>query len=425
MKKLLVLIALLVPMCLRAQTLTSDSLTRADLEALGVRFSNNNRVTLLESGCIKFDDMFKAIRQARHFIHLEYFNFRNDSIGHALFKLLGEKAKEGVRVRALFDGWGNVSNNQPLKRWHLDSIRATGVEIFEFDPMRFPWGNHAYHRDHRKIVVIDGVMAYTGGMNVADYYLHGIPELYGQWRDMHMRIEGDAVTEYERIFRTMWAEVTGEWLDGPEYYPGEVNDVSSIYFSGLKTDTTRTAGHKVVGVVDREPLVQPKSIRKAYIAAIDNAQESIQLVNPYPTMVRSVKRALYRALKRGVKVEFMISSKSDIPISPNVSAMQMKRLFDRGADIFFYQNGFHHTKVMMVDGRYCTIGSANLNSRSLSWDYEVNAFVMDAPTTAELSRLFEADKKESIRLTADNWHELTTWQYRLVGRLFSLVTGFL
>ncbi len=424
MRNLLVLLFLLLPACLQAQPLTSDSLTRADLEALGVRFSDNNRVTLLESGCAKFDDMFKAIRQARHFIHLEYFNFRNDSIGHALFDLLGEKAKEGVHVRALFDGWGNVSNDQPLRRRHIDSIRTTGVEIHEFDPMCFPWGNHAFHRDHRKIVVIDGVMVYTGGMNVADYYLHGMPA-YGEWCDMHMRIEGDAVTEYERIFRTMWAEVTGEWLDGPEFYPGEENDASALYFNGLKTDTTSTAGRKVIGVVDRIPLVQPKMMRRAYIAAIDNAQEHIQLVNPYPTMVRSVKRALYRALKRGVKVEFMVSSKSDIPVSPDVTALQMKRFFDRGADIYFYQPGFHHTKIMMVDGRYCTLGSANLNSRSMSWDYEVNAFVMDAATTAELSASFEDDKAKCIRLTTENWRKVTTRKQRILGRFYSLLTFIL
>lgn len=123
------------------------------------------------TGQEKFDDMFQAIRQARKSIHLEYFNFRNDSIADALFDLLAEKAKEGVEVRALFDAFGNASNNKPLKKKHIKALRARGIEIYKFDPLRFPWINHVFSRDHRKIVVIDGKLAYTGGMNVADYYI--------------------------------------------------------------------------------------------------------------------------------------------------------------------------------------------------------------------------------------------------------------
>lgn len=121
----------------------------------------------------KFDDLFLAIKQAKSSVHLEYFNFRNDSIARLLFDILEEKAAEGVEVRALFDAFGNWSNNRPLMKRHLDSIRAKGVEIYKFDPITFPWINHVLSRDHRKIVVIDGEVAYTGGMNVADYYIKG------------------------------------------------------------------------------------------------------------------------------------------------------------------------------------------------------------------------------------------------------------
>ena len=135
---------------------TSDSLIVENLRDEGITFSHNNSVTLLMSGQEKFDDMFQAIRQARSSVHLEYFNFRNDSIASLLFRLLAQKAKEGVEVRALFDGFGNDSNNRPLKRKHLKQMRSVGIEIYEFDPVNFPWVNHVFHRDHRKIVVIDG-----------------------------------------------------------------------------------------------------------------------------------------------------------------------------------------------------------------------------------------------------------------------------
>ena len=156
-----------------AKAQTSDSLIVDIMRKEGVSFSHDNSVTLLTSGREKFQDMFAAIRQARKSIHLEYFNFRNDSIANALFDLLAQKVTEGVEVRALFDGFGNDSNNRPLRKKHVEYQRSRGIQLYEFDPIRFPWINHVFHRDHRKIVVIDGRIAYTGGMNVADYYIKG------------------------------------------------------------------------------------------------------------------------------------------------------------------------------------------------------------------------------------------------------------
>lgn len=414
MNKLLFVVSLVVGCCQAAWAYEDrrDSLTIAELRELGVRFSDNNRLTLLTTGTDKFDDMFEAIRQARHFVHLEYFNFRNDSIGNVLFTLLARKAREGVKVRAMFDSFGNSSNNRPLRRSHLEQMRAAGIEIYEFDPIVFPWLNHAYHRDHRKIVVIDGLIAYAGGMNVADYYIHGKPE-FGPWRDMHMRIEGDAVIDYERIFRDMWVKVSGEWLDGPEYYPGMKK--ASDYFHGLKPDTTSTAGRKVIGVADRIPLLNPKVMRKSFVAAIDHAEHHIQIINPYMTLIRSVRRAIDRAIDRGVRVEIMASTKSDVPLTPQVVGYHMRSLMRRGAEIYYYNAGFHHTKVMMVDDRFCTVGSTNINSRSFSYDYEVNAFIFDREITAQLQRLFEEDKKESTLLTSENCKQFFPFKKRLVG----------
>ena len=167
----------------------SDSTLVAYLNNLGIETTTHNKLKLLKSGEEKFIDLFQKIEEAKHHVHLEYFNFRNDSIANALFELLAKKAKEGVEIRAIFDAFGNFSNNQPLKKKHLKEIRENGIEIVKFDPLRFPWINHVFHRDHRKIVVIDGKIGYTGGMNIADYYIEGLPEI-GDWRDMHIRIEG-------------------------------------------------------------------------------------------------------------------------------------------------------------------------------------------------------------------------------------------
>lgn len=388
-----------------AKAQTSDSLIVDIMRKEGVSFSHDNSVTLLTSGREKFQDMFAAIRQARKSIHLEYFNFRNDSIANALFDLLAQKVTEGVEVRALFDGFGNDSNNRPLRKNHVEYQRSRGIQLYEFDPIRFPWINHVFHRDHRKIVVIDGRIAYTGGMNVADYYIKGT-EVVGEWHDMHCRIEGEEVNTLQRIFLRMWNRVTGENVSGDQYFR-QVWDNSA--FTRLKPDTTSTAGRKMVGIANREPHRTPKVMRRFYVGAINSAKDSIKLLNPYLTLTHSVKKAIKRALKRGVKFEVMLAEKSDIPLTPDCAFYNLHWMMKKGAEVWIFQGGFHHTKVIMVDGKFCTVGSTNLDARSLRWDYEENAIIIDKPTTHELSTLFDRDKQRSFRLTRANWK---TWKSR-------------
>ena len=399
---------------------TSDSTIVRVLKDNGVTFTDNNKVVLLMSGQEKFDDMFKAIKQAKSSIHLEYFNFRNDSIAGELFRLLRRKAQEGVEVRALFDGFGNDSNNRPLKKKHVERLRKDGIQIYEFDPLRFPWINHVFTRDHRKIVVIDGNVAYTGGMNVADYYINGTDEV-GEWRDMHCRIEGGAVSQLQMIFVRMWKKVTGEDIWKQKYFRA----YQPVELKGLKPDTTSTAGHKKVGIINREPRTTNEIIRTFYINAFNSAKDSIKLINPYFTLNRKVKRAIKNAIKRGVKVEIMVSAHSDIPLTPACVFYNVHKLMKKGADVWLYQPGFHHSKVIMVDGRYCTIGSANLNARSLSWDYEENAVIIDKPTTQELDNMFDNDKKQSIYLTPEYWKEFRNPWQKFVGWFAHLLTPFL
>ena len=385
---------------------TSDSLIVQTLRDVDIRFTDNNSVTLLMSGQAKFDDMFQAIRQAKSSVHLEYFNFRNDSIASLLFDILREKRREGVEVRAMFDGFGNDSNNQPLKKYHLRSLREDSIDIVEYSPIRFPWFNHIFGRDHRKIVVIDGQIGYTGGMNVADYYIKGTEQV-GEWRDMHCRIEGDAVNELQTIFLRIWNRTTGENVGGDKYFRGGTSTV----FHDLKPDTTATAGHKQVGIINREPHKTPKIMRTFYINAIDQAQDSIHIINPYFVLIPSVTKALTRAIRRGVKVEIMVSAKSDIPLTPDCVFYQGHKLMKRGAHIWLYKPGFHHSKIMMVDGRYCTVGSTNLDARSLKCDFEENAVIIDKGTTRELDDMFNRDKQKCFYLTEESWDEFRTpWQ---------------
>ena len=424
MKKLkskVLIITTLLSVCTISLAQTADTLIVRQLEEEGVQFSRNNAVTLLQSGQEKFDDMFTAIRQARSSVHLEYFNFRNDSIAHLLFDLLAEKVKEGVEVRALFDGFGNDSNNKPLKKRHLREIRSKGIEIYEFDPVNFPWINHVFSRDHRKIVVIDGKIAYTGGMNVADYYIKGT-EMVGEWRDMHCRIDGDEVNTLQKIFLRIWNKVSRQNVHGPQYFRGEYG---ADYFEGLKPDTCCAAGRKMVGIINREPLTSNKIIRKFYLEAINVAQDSIKIINPYLTLNRKLKRALRKAVERGVKVEVMVSAHSDIPLTPDCVFYNVHRLMKHGVEVWIYKPGFHHTKIITVDGRFCTVGSANLNARSLRFDYEDNAVIIDPCTTQELDRMFNEDKLNSFRLTEESWDMFRTPWKKFVGWFAHLLSPFL
>lgn len=389
----------------------SDSILIAYLKEAGITTTTGNEVELLKTGHNKFIDLFEEIKKAKHHIHLEYFNFRNDSIANCLFNILEEKAKEGVEIRAMYDAFGNSSNNKPLKKKHIKSIRERGIEIVEFDPLKFPWINHVFHRDHRKIVVIDGKVGYTGGMNIADYYITGLPEI-GEWRDMHIRIKGKAVEDLQDIFLDMWNKTTGQNITGDAYYP---------YNKG--NSYTDEKG-KEIAIVDRYPRRSPKLMRRAYAKAIESAKEKVQIINPYFTPTRIIKKAIKKAIKNGVKVEIMIPGKSDIPFTPDAAFYIANSLRKKGADIYIFNGGFHHSKIMMIDSIYCTVGSTNLNSRSLRYDYEVNAFIFDKQTTGELIDIFKKDQTSSTLLTREIYRKKPPLK-RFWGWFAHLFTPFL
>ena len=395
---------LLISLYSKAQS--SDSLTISQMRELGVVFSKNNKVELLMSGKEKFARLFEDIRQAKQSVHLEYFNFRNDSIASLLFDILREKRKEGVEVRAVFDGFGNDSNNQPLKKKHLEKLHADSIEIYEFDPIRFPWINHIWPRDHRKIVVIDGRIAYTGGMNVADYYVVG-SEQVGEWRDMHCRIEGSAVNELQKIFVRFWKKLSKENLTDPKY------------FQGTK------AGNKMVGIVNREPHTSNEITRRFFVNVLDNAKDSVKIINPYFMPTNKVMKALKHCAERGVKMDILISAKYDEPLTPDIVMYNMKKLIKRGVNVWRYRPGFHHSKIMMVDGKFCTVGSTNLDARGLRYDYEVNALIMDEETTKKLDQKFIEDTGKSDYVSMEEWKKSrTTWQ-RFKGWFGHLLTFLL
>ena len=408
--------------------------TKRDFLRMGIPMYESSEVRILPTAEIKFCDLFQTIEQAEKYILLDYFKFQQDSICGELLKKLKRKAQQGVDIRIIFDSFGNKSSDLPLSDTLQARIREAGIQIAAFDPVRFPWINHLLHRNHHKIAVIDGKVVYTGGMNVADYYLHGKPKV-GKWRDMHIRMEGTIVQAYEELFWKMWGEVKSEERrvkseerrvkNESNIQGSEGNSDSSLFtlHSSLQTpDSSLFTLHSSLPIAfaSRWPQESPGIMRQTYSTAIDNAQPLVQIVNPYAGLFGEVRAALRRALERGVRVQFMVSTKSDGKANDDVTGLEMRKLMKRGAEVYLYDGGFHHSKVMMIDSIFCTVGTTNLDARSLCFDYEVNAFIFSPTTTHELQQIFRDDIEHSTLLTPEVWKERFTASRRFRARIFTI-----
>ena len=350
---------------------TSDSLIVNRLRAEGVKFSHNNTVTLLMNGQEKFDDMFRAIRQARSSVHLEYFNFRNDSIANMLFDLLAEKAKEGVEVRALFDAFGNSSNNRPLKKKHLKLIRKRGIEIYEFSPLRFPWINQVFHRDHRKIAVIDGRVGFTGGVNLADEYINHI-EKYGRWKDAAVMLEGEAVRPLTILFLEMWSI-----LREPEFEKFLSVPPHSVPAKGFAAPYGDC------------PLDGERVGEMVYIDLLNRAKRYIHIMTPYLILDGELETALKFAAERGVDVHLILPHVPDKKFAYALAKTHYKSLLDSGVKISEWLPGFVHAKVFVVDDSEAVVGTINLDYRSLYHHFENAVWMKDTACIPAIEKDFQ------------------------------------
>ena len=411
MNRKLLILALLMLSSMLCLGENSAERTKRDFQQLGLPIYEGNTTRILPTAEIKFRDLFEAVDKAEKYILLDYFKFQQDSICGLLIEKLRRKVSEGLQVYVLFDSFGNHDSDFPLSDTLQASIRKSGVNIAAFDPVRFPWINHLMHRNHHKIAIIDGKMVYTGGMNVADYYLHGKPKV-GKWRDMHIRMDGPIVQAYEELFWKMWEK---EQTPSPLPRKGEC----------LPSPMGEVGGGSVA-FASRWPKETPKIMRQTYSIAIDNADHLVQIVNPYAMLFGEVRAALRRALERGVRVQFMVSTKSDGKVNDDVIGLEMRKLMKRGAEIYYFSGGFHHSKIMMIDSLFCTVGTTNLDARSLCFDYEVNAFIFSPATTHELQQIFYDDiEKSSTLLTPEVWKERFPLRRRIRSRILSISKRFL
>lgn len=384
-----------------------------------VRFQEVNDFQVFTHAADKYAALQADLLRARHSIHFDYFNLRDDSISRVVFGILQQKAAEGVEVRVIIDAFGNGKSQQALHLADIRRLQRSGIDLRIYDRMHFPWLNHFLHRDHRKIVVIDGSVGYIGGMNIADYYIHGKKEI-NEWRDLHLRLTGPAVSELQRTFINFWNDQTDEGVHGTSYY-------QPAFEAPTGSTSVGTNPVALAGVINRTPshandwpIRNNRIARDAARKAIDAARSHIQIVNPYFAPSPMIRRALNRALRRGVRVELMISAQSDVRITPRAVEHCAYKLMKNGAEVYVYEPGFHHSKVMTIDDTVSYVGSVNLDHRSLYADFECNLMVIDPSLTASLQGIFNADKARSFRLTPETRKTRFTRGRRIRGRLATI-----
>jgi cardiolipin synthase len=371
--------------------LQKENLIRLLLNNSDSLLTTGNQLTLLTSPAKTFEAIFNAIKNARHHIHLEYYILADDKIGNRMKNLLIKKAREGVEVRIIVDDVGSWG----LKKYFFEDLRNSGVKIFSFMEVRFPrLTSQVNYRNHRKIIVIDGKTGFTGGVNIADRYLEGKKRI-GPWNDLHLQIEGDASACLQVVFAADWFFVSKENLSGDKHFPVMTNGegvAMQISVSGPDSDW--------------------ENIGQAFFAAITNARQRAYIVSPYLMPPLQIISALKTASLSNVDVRIIIPEKSDSPIPLWCSFSYVEELLEAGVKVYFYNTGFIHSKYIIVDDVFSTVGTTNLDFRSLETNFEVNAFIYDEAFTSRLTQIFRNDMKNSREVKLRDWRQ-RPWHFKL------------
>ncbi|MBI5247727.1 MAG: hypothetical protein HY923_11165 [Elusimicrobia bacterium] len=353
-----------------------------------------NKLALFVRGKDLFAAMAAAIEDAKHSVNLETYRFGNDGTGRTFAELLARASKRGARVRLIYDSVGSIE----LEPVVVTMMRNAGVQILEYHPVA-PWRPHwAWNkRDHRKILVCDGKLGFIGGMNLSDE--HAAQDEGGlDWPDAHARVEGPAAHELERLFRAVWHKGTGRWFEA---------DISSI-----------AAGGAAVRIVGNHEILKRFEIREAYVNALRAAKTEVAIANSYFIPDWRIRRSLAQAVKRGVKVRVLVPGHSDISSVWYAMRATYASLLTRGVRIFEWQGPMMHAKAVVVDGKWCAVGSYNLDHRSLQHNLEVNLQTTDASFAAELQRRFEFGLSGAREIVKDDW-ERRSWAERALEQFFS------
>ena len=354
------------------------------LSSANALLSDNNEIKVLKNGEEFFPAVFQAIEGAKHHIHIEFYIVGNDTIGNQLREILIRKAREGVEVRFIYDDVGSWQ----LSKKYIHSLKEAGVKIDCFIKVRFPLlTSKVNYRNHRKIVVVDGETGFVGGFNIADRYLYGT-SYHGSWRDTHLMLKGGAVTGLQIVFMADWYFVSKETLHGRKYF----------------RSLLRGEG-KLCQIVQSGPDSDWESISQAYFSAIASAHEKVFVATPYLIPNSEIGNAMKVAALGGIDIRILLPQKSDAIIPKWGTDSYIEELLVAGVKIYFYQPGFMHSKLILVDGVFSSVGSANFDFRSLETNFEVNAMIYDEEVAAVLEGQFLEDLVQSHQIVLDEWRQ--------------------
>lgn len=340
-----------------------------------------NDVKLFTSGAEKFNYLFYDIERAQEHIHIEYYVLIDDDLGHKLQEALIKKAKEGVEVRIIYDSFGSRKVNKNF----FEDFRMAGIEAEPF--LKLTWSaltSRLNYRTHRKIIVIDGKIGYMGGMNIADRYIKGLK--WGLWRDTHARIVGKGVQGLQSVFLIDWYLVSQTLITSRKYFPSLDN-----------------CGNAPMQIVNSGPLSEANELSHGITQAIYEAKKSIYIQTPYFLPPEGMLNALIAAAIRGIDVRVMMSEKSDVTIVQLASKSYIKNLLKAGVKVYFYTNGFMHSKLMIFDDSLTLIGSANFDTRSFEQNFEVEAFIYDNDVTSKAVDIFIEDQRNTEQQHLKDW----------------------
>ena len=346
--------------------------------------SVNNKVTVLHNGEEKFPAIIAAMENAKHHIHIEYYIFEEGRIADKVKDILIRKCREGVQVRVMYDDFGS-----DLGHTYLKSLREAGVMIWPFYKIYLHLlANRNNYRDHRKIIIVDGLVAFTGGINISDKY-DNLPGDAGTmyWRDTHLQIEGDSVKLFQYLFFLNWNFCCNEDINPnggyfPDYH-GNGKQLVQVAYSGPDSDRA--------------------SIMLSYFAAINNSREYVYITTPYFIPNESILNALKKAALGKVDVRLIVPGLSDSKMVNAAAMSYYEELLEAGVKIYLYKKGFTHSKIVIADHALSMVGTANMDIRSFDLNFEVNAVVFDHQIHRELKEAFINDMNDSVEINIEQW----------------------
>lgn len=347
--------------------------------------TKDNKVQIYTNPHEMFERLLYELKNAKKFINMQYYIFRNDDMGVKVLDILSEKAKEGVEIRLLYDAVGS----KKLKKRYLKELKKSGGKIAVFLPSFLKFINfNANYRNHRKVVIIDGELAFLGGSNIGNEYL-GKDEKLGNWRDTDIKIQGTSVNYLGLRFLMDWKYTSRENIDFSKYLLGDGEK------NNEKEDT-------YIQIISSGPNLNTSNIEYGYLNIIGLAREYVYIQSPYLVLDKATLECIRLACLKGVDVKIMLPSKPDHPFIYWATYSYIGELLEYGAKIYLYdENSFMHAKTIVADNRVLTIGTANMDIRSFKLNFEMNAFIYSEDSAKKQRDIFHEDIEDSVELTKE------------------------